>query len=200
MTGKRAPLNLPARFSTLAPMHRHSPSRRRFLKDTLFGVAILASAKLLPSSLLVAQKQAGQSAALLFFSDAEYRIVNAAAARFIGTAADGLVDNDSIDVGLRADRFLSTADDEIKEQFHLLLSVFNSAIFAFLFDFRFSSFVGMSGEHQDSYLEDWMTSHLGFRRTAFQALKRLSMSMYYTDSRSWDALGYQPVTVPEGVR
>jgi len=181
-------------------MHRHSPSRRRFLKDTLFGVAILASAKLLPSSLLVAQKQAGQSAALLFFSDAEYRIVNAAAARFIGTAADRLVDNNSIDVGLRADRFLSTADDEIKEQFHLLLSVFNSAIFAFLFDFRFSSFVGMSGEHQDSYLEDWMTSHLGFRRTAFQALKRLSMSMYYTDSRSWDALGYQPVTVPEGVR
>jgi hypothetical protein len=172
-------------------------SRRRFLKETLFGVAILSAARLMPSTLLFAQEGAVAGRRLRFFSDEEFLIVQAIAARMIGVAEQGHGGADGIDVAARADQFLSTADTEIREQFHLLLTVFNSAFFAFLFDFRFSSFLGMSAGSQDSYLEDWMTSHLGFRRTGFQGLKRLCMSMYYTDSRSWGEIGYQAVTVPE---
>jgi hypothetical protein len=51
----------------------------------------------------------------------------------------------------------------------------------------------MSTESQDDYLEGWMTSRLGFRRTGFQALKRLCMSMYYTDPASFSAIGYTPM-------
>jgi hypothetical protein len=58
----------------------------------------------------------------------------------------------------------------------------------------------MSPADKDSYIEDWMTSNLGFRRTGFQALKRVSMSMFYTDSRSWKEIGYEGMFMPEDRR
>ena len=172
-------------------------SRRTFLKETSFGVVALAAARLLPSSLLFAQEQATGHETLRFFNDEEYRVIAAVAARLVGPSARGEQD---IDVALRADRFLSTADPEIQSQFHLLLTIFNSVITAVLVQFRFSTFLGMNADSQDKYLQGWMTSHLAFRRTAFQGLKRLCMSMYYTDGRSWHEIGYQAVTLPEEFR
>lgn len=32
---------------------------------------------------------------------------------------------------------------------------------------------------------------MGFRRTGFQALKRVSLSMFYAGSRSWTEIGYE---------
>jgi hypothetical protein len=45
-----------------------------------------------------------------------------------------------------------------------------------------------------------MTSSFGFRRTGFQALKRLSMSMHYTDERSWEEIGFHGMELPGGAR
>ena len=70
--------------------------------------------------------------------------------------------------------------------------------FAFLFDFRFSSFLDMNAADQDSYLEDWMTSSLEFRRTGYQALKRTCLSMFYTDTRSFADIGYHGMFLPGG--
>ena len=130
---------------------------------------------------------------LRFFSGDEFRILHAAALRIVGAASDDGPTGAELDVARRADRFLAGADPEIQEQFHLLLTLLNHQFFTFLFDFRFSSFVNMSPEDQDTYLEDWMMSPLPFRRQAFVGLKRLCMSMYYTDPRSWDAIGYDGV-------
>jgi hypothetical protein len=58
----------------------------------------------------------------------------------------------------------------------------------------------MDSAGQDSYLEGWMTSSLGFRRTGFQALKRLSMSMHYTDAHSWEEIGFHGMELPGGGR
>jgi hypothetical protein len=102
-------------------------------------------------------------------------------------------------VALRADSFLADADPEIQDQMHLLLTVFSASLFTFLFDFRLSSFLDMNREQRESYTHDWMTSRLGFRRTGFQALKRISLSMYYTDGRSWDGISYHGMFLPEGV-
>ena len=176
---------------------QRSLSRRRFLRETLIGCAVLSAARFLPSSLLHSQVRGNAGTALEFFSGQELEIVKAVAARIIGLPdVTGPAAND-IDVAGRADRFLASADPEVQDQFHLLLAVFNSALAAFVLDFRFSSFLAMSPEGQDSYLDDWMTSRLAFRRTAFQGLKRLSMSMFYTDSRTWRECGYEAVTVPE---
>ncbi len=174
-----------------------SLSRRRFLKKTFVGVVALSAARLLGPAMLFAQRRSAPHQALRFFDEEEYQIINAAAARLVGPPLRNEQGAAAIDVALRADRFLSTADPEIQSQFHLLLTILNSTLTAILFDFRFANFLDMSPSAQDDYLEGWMTSRLAFRRTAFQGLKRLCMSMYYTDERSWHEIGYQPVTLPE---
>lgn len=172
------------------PFH-FRPGRRAFLRQTLFGSLALSAASIFPAPALAGDGDAPPE--LLFFSPAEYQVLRSAADRIVGAGPGDGPTAGEINVGLRADRFLAGADPEIQEQFHLLMTILNNPIFAFLFDFRLSSFISMSDEDKDTYLEDWMTSPLAFRRQAFIGLKRLCMSMYYTDPRSWKAIGYDGV-------
>jgi len=174
-------------------------SRRTFLKETLSGVVFLSVANLLPSELLSANEDQVPND-LLYFSPKEYLIFEAVAERVIGPATPGQVRTKDINVAARADAFLAGADPEVQDQLHQLFSVFNAPLFTFLFDFRTSSFLNMTLADKDSYLEDWMTSSLGFRRTGFQAIKRISMSMFYTESRTWKEIGYDGMFMPEDRR
>jgi len=162
----------------------------------MFGVAALSAAKLVPLERARAEVAAEIAEQLKFFSPMEFLIVQAVSRRIVGAPLPGHPSTDEVDVALRADLFLAGAEPEIQEQFHELLTVFNGALFAFLFDFQFSSFINMSPEDQDAYLESWMTSALEFRRTAFQALKRISLSLFYTDSRSWNEIHYDGMFLP----
>jgi len=173
-----------------------SPSRRRFLKNTVLGLAVLSASKLFPRTLVRGLAPDVIANQLRFFSEHEYMIVRVVTERIVGPTPRPAEGQHTIDVAQRADEFLSLADPEIQEQFHQLLSVFNGVVFAFLFDFRFSSFLDMNPEDQDSYLEDWMTSPLTFRRQVFVALKRLSLSMYYTEEQSWTEIGYTGLFLP----
>ena len=175
---------------------RRTTSRRTFLRETLTGAALLSAAKLLPFESLLAGEYQGVPNGLLFFSPKEYQIFEAVTDRLIGSPGTGNPGSRDVGVAVRADKFLAGANPEVGEQFHQLLSVFNAPLFTFLFDFRTSSFLNMAPKDQDSYLEDWMTSVLGFRRTGFQALKRVSMSMFYTDKASWQAIGYDGMFMP----
>ena len=171
-------------------------SRRTFLKETVFGALSLTAARWIPASastLVLPDETARQ---LKYFSTHEYLVVGAIAERIVGPPGKNGIDASHVDVALRADRFLAGADTEIQEQFHQLLTVFNAPFFTFLFDFRFSSFLNMTPEDKDSYLEDWMTSVIGFRRQGFQALKRICLSMFYTDSRTWAESGFDGVFFP----
>jgi hypothetical protein len=181
-------------------LHAESTGRRRFLRQTLFGSAALFVAPFIPAKILRPQNGRKTAPPLLFFTQEEYAVVSAAAARLTGFTAGAPDAKDAIDAALRADKFLSTEDPEIQDQIHLLLTIFNSPIAAFLFSFEFSRFTGMDDKAQDGYLEGWMTSSLGFRRTGFQALKRLSMSMVYTDERSFEEIGYHGMELPGGAR
>jgi hypothetical protein len=174
--------------------------RRRFLRQTLFGAAALFVAPALPSRTVQAQIPQETARNLQFFSEEEYIVVSAAAARLTGYPRAEGAPGETIDAALRADRFLGTEDPEIQDQIHLLLRIFGSPVAAFVFNFRFSGFLNMDAAGQDSYLEGWMTSSLGFRRTGFQALKRLSMSMHYTDEHSWEEIGYHGMELPGGAR
>lgn len=136
-----------------------------------------------------------RSEALRFFSRHEHRLLQAVAERLVGTA--GAAPADVIDIAGRADAYLALEDPEIQSQIHLLLAIFGSRLFAFLLDFRFEPFLKMDADAQVSYLEDWMSSPLEFRRTGFVALKRICLSMYYTDSRSFAAVGYEGMFLPE---
>ena len=169
--------------------------RRRFLRQTLFGAAALFVAPALSSRLIRAQISPETAGKLQFFSNQEYLVVSAAG-HIPGEPGSG----QTVDTALRADTFLGTEDPEIQEQIHLLLTIFNSPITAFIFSFKFSGFLSMDPAGQDNYLEGWMTSSLGFRRTGFQALKRLSMSMHYTDACSWEEIGFHGMELPGGAR
>ncbi len=172
-------------------------SRRRFLKQSTFGLVALSATRFLPAIAEETPLPADIGGKLQYFSPKEYIIMEAVAGRIIGTAGNGTPSASDINVTLRADKFLSEADPEIREQFHQLLTVFNAPAFTFLFDFRLSSFIRMTAEDQDSYIEDWMTSIIGFRRTGFQALKRTSLSMFYTEPRSWKEIGFEGISGPQ---
>jgi hypothetical protein len=174
--------------------------RRKFLKRTFLGAAALSVARLLPEASVFADIPENIRGQLSYFSEQEYLIVSATAARLTSHSACDTPSEKTIDVALRADKFLSNEQPEIQEQIHLLLTIFNSTIVAFLFHFKFSTFLKMDVEAQDSYLDGWMTSWFDFRRTGFQALKRLCMSMHYTDTRSWDEIRYHGMFMPEEQR
>jgi hypothetical protein len=171
-------------------------SRRRFLKQTVFGTVALSLTEFIPASESTPKLPPGVTDQLLYFSAKEFLIMQTVSERIVGRPINGDPTASQIGCALRADKFLATADTEIQEQFHQLLTVFNSPFFTFLFDLRFSSFVNMNAEDQDSYLEDWMTSTFGFRRTGFQALKRTCLSMFYTDEHSWNEIGFQGMGIP----
>lgn len=157
---------------------------------------ILGAGRALSAPIATLQIPARIAHQLTFFSQHEYLLITAIAHQIVGESRRGDSPADTIDIALRADRYLANADPEVQEQFHLLLTVFNSPLFAFLFDFRFSSFLAMDPHSQGTFLEDWMTSRLAFRRTGFQALKRTCLSMFYTDSRSWDEISYHGMFLP----
>ncbi len=171
-------------------------SRRKFLRETLFGAIMLSAAKLIPFDIARADVAGEIRPLLKVFSPNEFLIMQAVAERIVGTPAGTGPTAEKVNVALRADQFLIDTEPEVQEQFHQLLTVFNGALFTFLFEFRFSSFINMSPEDQDSYLQSWMTSSYEFRRTAFQALKRISLSMFYTESRSWNEIGYDGMFLP----
>ena len=172
-----------------------APSRRRFLRRSLSGLLVLGTAGMIPSMARSAFAPSGQRDALRFFSRHEHRLLQAVAESLIGAAEEAAAD--AIDVAGRADAYLALEDPEIQSQIHLLLAIFGSRTFAFLFDFRFDPFLHMDADARASYLEDWMTSPLEFRRTGFVALKRICLSMHYTDSRSFAAVGYEGMFLPE---
>jgi hypothetical protein len=172
-------------------------TRRKFLKETLAGAAVLSLSNLVPSGLLNAGESTQVPDRLLFFSRREYLIFEAIAERMIGTPSAGQPGVREVGVAARADQFLAGADPEVQDQLHQLFTVFNAPFFTFLFDFRTTSFLKMSATDKDSYLHDWMTSSIGFRRTAFQALKRVSLSMFYTENHSWQEIGYDGMFMPE---
>jgi hypothetical protein len=177
--------------------HVRVSSRRKFLKETLIGVSFLSMAKFIPAEAVLAGERSGIPKDLAFFSPREYLIFQAVAERIIGLPSPGQPSVEYIGVASRADQFLAGADPEVQDQLHQLFTVFNAAFFTFIFDFRFSSFMNMSAPDKDSYIFDWMTSTLRFRRTGFQALKRISLSMFYTDNRSWKEIGYEGMFMPE---
>jgi hypothetical protein len=158
-------------------------------------VLLLGAAGILPPLARGALPRPGDPEGLRFFSAREHRILAAVAERMVG--AEPHKEDDPIDAAGRADAFLADDDPEIQSQIHLLLAIFGSRLFAFLFDLRLVPFLDMRPADQDTYLEDWMTSSLEFRRTGFVALKRICLSMYYTDSRSFQAIAYEGMFLPK---
>lgn len=84
-----------------------------------------------------------------------------------------------------------------------LLGLFESRILNLVFAGAFRPFTRMNRERRERYLRSWATSRLNLRRSAFQALKRITAVTHYTatddagQNPTWPALRYPgPVSAP----
>lgn len=91
-----------------------------------------------------------------------------------------------------------------------LLGLFESRFVNLLFAGAFRPFTALGREARERYLRGWATSRLNLRRSAFQALKRITAVTHYTatddggKNLAWAALGYpgpasSPPPVPKAI-
>jgi len=62
----------------------------------------------------------------------------------------------------------------------------------FLSGLGFSRFTRLSAEKRIKYVDSWAHSKQSFKREFFKALKTIITLTYFSDSRVWDYLGYDP--------
>ena len=159
--------------------------RRRFLKGSAAGIALLGVGSLLPAGCRSYPKPA---VSLRFFNSREYATMNAVAARVIGAPTRIGPGADRIDVAANVDAAVVPWDAEAQGQLRTMLRVFEHG--TYLFDLQRKRFTRLTAAQQDVYLTGWMSSTLGARRIVFRALKALAAGGYYTDSRAWAGIGY----------
>lgn len=165
-----------------------STGRRFFIKKTLLGTGALAFAQFLPVGCSRHLPASEKYENLEFFSAEEAYLLSQIAGRIIPLHEGE--ESHLYDVIERLDEYFAGAFPEDQKEFSRLLTVFNNPVFVFIFSGSFTSFDRMSDTQKDAYLRGWMISIWGFRRTAFQALKRLIMSMHYTRDASWAEIGF----------
>ena len=87
------------------------------------------------------------------------------------------------------DRFVSKLPPDLRSQLGLALRLINYG--APLFRLRPGTFLGMSGEQQDTYLRGWAHSRIAKRRIAFRAVRNLAVLGYYSHESTWSMIGYE---------
>jgi hypothetical protein len=178
-------------------------ARRRFLKKTIGGAALLAAAGAVPLALRKTQLRAPKGP-LRFFTPAEYSVFAAVAERILarGTAdvpreLEGVLasrppapSSAEVDVAGKADAFLAPIDATSAKELKQLLALFDNALFSVVTGGPPRPFTRMTAAEQDAHLERWATSRMAVRRTGFQALKRLSAAVYYGSPETYPSVGY----------
>jgi len=172
----------------------HSVGRRTFLKFSGFGAAMVALSRLqLPAALAVTAGQE-QGATLHALRPDDARVLGAIADRMVFTG-DPAMPRFGDTAGLAAiDTALLQLPPATAGQLHwaLVLFEYGPPIFAA----RFSTFTGLSDDAKDDYLTGWEQSRFEVRRTAFRALKNLSMLGYYAQDATWKGIHYTGPWVP----
>jgi hypothetical protein len=159
--------------------------RRRFLKGSVTGIALLGVGSLLPPGCKSYPKPA---VPLRFFDSREYATMNVVAERLLGAQGQVGPSPDQVDVAAHVDALVTAWDTDAQGQLRTMLRLFEHG--TYLFDLRRKRFTRLSAVRQDRYLAGWMNSTLGARRIVFRAFKVLSAAGFYQDSRAWSALGY----------
>lgn len=160
-------------------------SRRGFLKGTLAGSALLAGAGLLPAG---CAKYEPPASGLVVFDAKEYAVMRAAADRLVGMDGAGGPAASDAQVTEQFDAQLSFAPEPVRAQVKQMLQIFEHG--TQLFFFSLSRFTELAPEDQDRYIATWMESDMGFRKTVFAALKRISFAIYYATPVVWPSIDY----------
>ncbi len=186
-------------------------TRRGLLKKTLGGAALLAAAGAVPLALRKTRlREPPPGRKLQFFTPAEYSIWAAVADRVLAQDATAATDEHDdaaraaleaahrpgapgpaeIDVAGKADAFLAPLPPSDAKDLKQLLALFENALFSFVAGGPPRPFTQMTAAEQDAHLKSWQTSRLAIKRTGFQAMKRLSCALYFSDPKTFASVGY----------
>lgn len=159
---------------------RESFGRREFLRRGAGGL-LLALGGALPGCSGGGDETGGRGP----FVEAEREVLRAICARLLpgGGRAPAAAE---VDVAGRMERLLHALG--ATSDFRRLLALFEWS--PWLFEAKPGRFTRLSAESQDQVIRGWATSRLGFRRSGFVAIKRLAMSIYYTQQETWAAIGF----------
>lgn len=163
------------------------PLRRRFLKKTVLGVIALSVTRISFSSSIPSASTEAMRESKDFLSPKQFQVLEAICDRMI-PAGDGLPGARELKIAGHLDIYFSKMDRPVAEQIAQLLDLFD--VSPLLFDFKAGRFTSLAAPQQDEVLKSWASSRLEFRRTGFEALKRLAMSAYYGQEATWKMIGY----------
>ncbi len=108
-----------------------------------------------------------------------------------------------------ADAVENSLQPDNAKDFRRVLSVLDSPLFNLLLTGRPVRFTKLGSESREKYLQAWRDSPIALKRTAFQALKRLTVFLAYASvgpqgtNPNWEEIGYpgahdaKPVPTPE---
>lgn len=158
--------------------------RRRALRRTLGGVALLGGATLLPTGCAGYPKA---PAGLRTFSAKEFHILQTAmdtvlpkrGAEELSVAEAGSAEHfDALVVGAP-----SEVVDALKQ---LLLLVEHGTIL----DGKLTRFTSLERADREAYLRGWMRSDRAFFKQAFVAIRKISIASYYANDETWKHIKY----------
>ena len=169
-------------------------NRRRFLRTSLAGAALLGGAAVVGRHLSGYHLDPVVARKLRVLSPKEYLVLRAAARRLCAADGPDAPDPDALDVALFADAYLAKVPAPMQSDVKALLQLLEHG--SVLFRASISRFTHLSPEAQDATLADWQESRLAVRRQGFQALKTLALLGYYRHDATWPLLGYTGPMLP----
>lgn len=162
-----------------------SSTRRTFLKRGLLGSTLLAAGggaffALRPSDLGRAPRAA------LHVLDAKTFAVMAAVIERVVTAPDV----DAIEIAHRVDVALRYLPVEGQKELKSALGLLENGLAGLLTRGSGTPFTRLSPEGRDAALHAWASSRVTLLRSAFDALRKLSLASYYASLEAGRAIGY----------
>lgn len=170
-------------------------SRRRFLRRTLLGGALLALGGTVLRHLSGYSLDGETRARLTALSPKQYLVARAIFRRLLAPDERGAPDPDSVGVTLTVDAYLARLPDELASDVRSLIELVEHS--PALFDGKLSRFTHLGDDGQDEILRGWAASRIELRRRGFVALKSLAMLGYYGDPRAYALCDYRgPLVAP----
>jgi hypothetical protein len=168
-------------------------SRRRFLRRTLLGAALLAVGGTALRHLSGYRLDERLARRLRVLSPKEAIVLGAACRRLLAADEAGAPSPDALGVVEAIDGYLAGLPPALAGDVRALIQLLEHS--PFLFDLRASRFTHLDDAGQDAVLAAWAGSRLELRRQGFAALKSLAALGYYGDARTFAILDYQPMQI-----
>ena len=158
--------------------------RRTFLRATAGGTAALAVAALLPAGCGGYPPVSG----LRLFTAKEFAVVDAMIATFV-TPPAGAPSAREVGIAAYLDRYLAAEAPLVQKQLKQALLLIEYG--GFWWGPRRRRCTRMAPADRAQYLREWLDSDSAFRRQVAQTFRRAILNTYYTDERTWEAIGYE---------